>query len=112
MSNAGSLLVMQLLLQSCELTHESLHGKASKLKWQPAKTQISRYSNLVRSKPVIRERSGRVLDSRWKGYGFEPHWRHCIVSLSKTVRHINPSLVLVQPRKTHPDIAEKLLTGM
>ena len=28
--------------------------------------------------------SGRVLDSRSKGRGFEPHRRHCIVSLSKT----------------------------
>ena len=39
--------------------------------------------------------SGRVLDSRRKGRGFEPHRCHCIVSLSKD---INPSLVLVQPR--------------
>ena len=28
--------------------------------------------------------SGRVLDSRPKGRVFEPHWRHCLVSLSKT----------------------------
>ena len=28
--------------------------------------------------------SGRVLDSRLRGCGFEPHQRHCIVSLSKT----------------------------
>ena len=28
--------------------------------------------------------SGRVLDSRPRGRGFEPHWRHCVVSLSKT----------------------------
>ena len=47
--------------------------------------------------------SGRVLDSRPKGCGIEPHRRHCIVSLSK---NINPSLVLVQPRKT-----ERLLMG-
>ena len=38
--------------------------------------------------------SGRVLDSRPKGRGFEPHRRHCVVSLSK---NIYPSLVLVQP---------------
>ena len=25
--------------------------------------------------------SGRVLDSRPRGCGFEPHWRHCIVVL-------------------------------
>ena len=28
--------------------------------------------------------SGRVLDSRTKGCRFEPHQRHCVVSLSKT----------------------------
>ena len=52
--------------------------------------------------------SGRVLDSRPKGRGFEPLPRHCVVSLSK---NINPSLVLVQPRKTRPFITERLLMG-
>ena len=52
--------------------------------------------------------SGRVLDSRPKGRRLEPHWRHCVVSLSK---NINPSLVLVQPRKTRPFITERLLMG-
>ena len=52
--------------------------------------------------------SGRVLDSRQMGRGFEPHRRHCVVSLSKS---INPSLVLVQPRKTRPFITERLLKG-
>ena len=47
--------------------------------------------------------SGRVLDSRPKG-----RRRHCVVSLSK---NINPSLVLVQPRKTRPFITERLLMG-
>ena len=28
--------------------------------------------------------SGRVLDSRSRGRGFDPHWHHCVVSLSKT----------------------------
>ena len=50
--------------------------------------------------------SGRVLDSRPRGRGFEPHRRHCVVSLSK---NINPSLVLVQPRKIC--ITERLLMG-
>ena len=49
-----------------------------------------------------------MLDSRLKGRGFEPHRRHCVVSLSK---NINPSLVLVQPRKTRPFITERLLMG-
>ena len=52
--------------------------------------------------------SGRVLVSRPKGRGFEPHRRHCVVSLSK---NINPSLVLVQARKTRPFITERLLIG-
>ena len=47
--------------------------------------------------------SGRVLDSRPKGRRFEPYRRHCVVSLSK---NINPSLVLVQLRKTRPFITE------
>ena len=34
--------------------------------------------------------------------------RHCVVSLNKT---INPSLVLVQPRKTRPFITGRLLIG-
>ena len=52
--------------------------------------------------------SGRVLDSRLRSCWFEPHQCHCIVSLSKS---INPSLVLVQPRKTRPFIIERLLMG-
>ena len=52
--------------------------------------------------------SAQLLDSRPKGRGFEPHRRHCVVSLSK---NINPSLVLVQPRKTRPFILERLLMG-
>ena len=52
--------------------------------------------------------SGRVLDSRQRGHGFKPHWRHCVVSLSK---NSNPSLVLVQPMKTHPFLTGRLLMG-
>ena len=39
---------------------------------------------------------------------FEPHPHHSLVSLSK---NINPSLVLVQPRKTCSCITERLLMG-
>ena len=49
--------------------------------------------------------SGRVLVLRPRDRGFEPHRCHCVVSLSK---NINPSLVLVQPRKTRPFITENL----
>ena len=52
--------------------------------------------------------SGRVLDSRPRGHGLELHRRHCVVSFSK---NIDPSLVLVQPRKTCPFITEILLMG-
>ena len=52
--------------------------------------------------------SGRVLGTRPRGRGFEPHGRHWVVSLSK---NIYPSLVLVQPRKTCPFITERLLMG-
>ena len=41
------------------------------------------------------------------GLRFEPHRKHCFVSLSKTL--ILCSL-LVQPRKNHPGMTEKLLT--
>ena len=47
-----------------------------------------------------------MLDSRQRGQGFKPHWRHCVVSLSKNINH---SLVLVQPMKTCPYITERLL---
>ena len=52
--------------------------------------------------------SGRVLDSIPRGRGFEHDRCHCFVFLSK---NINPSLVLAQPRKTHPFITERLLMG-
>ena len=49
-----------------------------------------------------------MFDLRPRAHGFEPHQHHCVVSLSK---NINPSLVLVQPRKTHPFITKRLLMG-
>ena len=52
--------------------------------------------------------SDRVLDSRSRGRGFESHWCHCVVSLSK---NIDPTLVLVQPRKSHPFLTKRLLMG-
>ena len=53
---------------------------------------------------MLREHIG--LGSRPWGCGFGTHWRHCVVSLSKT--HLS---ILVQPRKTRPDITGKFLTG-
>ena len=51
------------------------------------------------------ECSGLTVECLTRDRGFEPH---CAVSLSK---NINPSLVLVQPRKTRPYITERLLMG-
>ena len=55
---------------------------------------------------VMWERCGSVLDSRSRGCGFEPHRRHCVAPWA---RNINPCLVLVQHRKTHPNITEKIV---
>ena len=68
------------------------------------KILIRFYYNLAST--ALLRLSCRVLDSRPKGRGFEPHRRHCVVSLSN---NINPSLVLVQPRKTRHFITERLL---
>ena len=81
-----------MILSSAEM-FQSLYNK----QWYPDQTAMG-----------AQWLSGRVLDSRPKGRGFEPHRRHCVVSLSK---NINPSLVLVQPRKTRPFITERLLMG-
>ena len=61
-------------------------------------------------KPGVQWLNGtcRLLDSRPRGRGLKPHRRHCVVSFSK---NINPSLVLVQPRKTRHFITERLLMG-
>ena len=59
----------------------------------------------------IRERSGSVVECLTRdrrAAGLSPQRRHCVVSLSK---NINPSLILVQPRKTRPFITERLLMG-
>ena len=44
----------------------------------------------------LRERSGRVFDSRPRGRGFEPHRRHCVMVL----------------RKARPCFTERLLMGL
>ena len=69
------------------------------------KTRIFSYEDYYLGAQWI---SGRVLDSRPRGRGFEPHRGHCVVSLSK---NIYPSLELGQPWKNRPFINERLLMG-
>ena len=52
--------------------------------------------------------SGRVLDLRLKDPSSSLTG---VTALCPSARHIYPSLVLVQPRKTQPYITERLLMG-
>ena len=58
---------------------------------------------------VIRERSGSVVEC---GLKTEGTWVRALpASLCCVLEHINPSLLLVQPRKTRPYKTERLLMG-
>ena len=54
---------------------------------------------------VVQWLSGRVLDFRPRGIGFEPHRHHCLVFLEQD------TFILAQPRKTRPCLTERLLMG-
>ena len=66
--------------------------------------------HLIQQRFDTSEISPRSSGSR--GRGFEPHSGRSVVSLSKT--YLPPKKVLVIPRKRwlHPNMAEKLFTGM
>ena len=83
-------------------------GKTSAKSLEISDICIAQFTIEHMSKQGAQWLSGRVLDLRPRGSGFEPHQCHCVVSLSK---NINPSLVLVQPRKTCPFKTERLLIG-
>ena len=59
----------------------------------------------------IRERSGSVVECLTWDRGAMGSSLTGITVLCPWARHINPSLVLVQPRKTRPFITERLLMG-
>ena len=67
-------------------------------------TQTRRHA----TRRLIRVFTGRLSPRTGGQTNTVTYLRHCVVSLSK---NINPSLVLVQPRKTRPYITEKLLMG-
>ena len=79
--------------------HSYLEACNSKRKWPlfsyqqtPIQTFWNQFSlkkkaqgeTFLMTKHCIAELSGRVLDQRPRGHGFEPHRCHCVVSLSKT----------------------------
>ena len=69
------------------------------------------FANVI-SRQLARKEFGSIV-AQWKSACSKTvgqHRRHCDVSLSKTHSSLL-STVLVQPRKTHPGITEKLLTG-
>ena len=94
---------MWALLTSCSCfsigtdTKYSFLCETNRIHIEPLKSQHGRGAQWL---------SGRVLDSRPRGRGFKPH-RRC----GPWARHIYPSLVLVQPRKTRPCLTERFLMG-
>ena len=57
------------------------------------------------------ERSGSVVECLTRDRGAAGSSLFSVTALCHQARHINPSLVLVQPRKTCPFITERLLMG-
>ena len=57
------------------------------------------------------ERSGSVLECLTRDRGAAGSSLTGVTVLCPCARHINPSLVLIQPRKTRPYITERLLMG-
>ena len=44
---------------------------------------VVRYCSYIKQHEGAQWLSGRVLDSKPRGRGFEPHWPHCIVVLEQ-----------------------------
>ena len=63
------------------------------------------------SQKNCRERSGSEVECLTRDRGAAGSSLTGVTALCPSARHINPSLVLVQPRKTHPYITERLLMG-
>ena len=66
---------------------------------------------LERSIQCIRERSCSVVECLTRERGARVSSLMGVTALCPSARHINPSLVLVQPRKTCPFITERYLMG-
>ena len=60
---------------------------------------------------IARERSGSVVECLTQDRGAAGSSLTGVTALCPGARHISPSLVLVQPKKTHPYITENFLMG-
>ena len=60
---------------------------------------------------VIRECSGSVVECLTRDRGAAGSSLTGVTALCPLARHINPSLIMFQPRKTRPYITERLLMG-
>ena len=83
---------------------------------------ISRQQKSMKNYPVVNsffqghttgqwERSGSVVECLTRNWRAAGSSLTGITVLCPWATHINPSLILVQPRKTHPYITERLLMG-
>ena len=73
-------------------------------------SSVEHDKSFINSDPGQRERSGSMLECLTRDRG--PRVRLTgVIALCPWARNIYPSLVLVQPRKTHPYITERLLVG-
>ena len=63
----------------------------------------------ISHKLYVEERSGSAVESR--GCMYEPHRRHCFVSLRKTLYPWLITGLLLQPRKIYPHMTVKLFVG-
>ena len=70
-----------------------------------------RQNSKNRSLSVLRELSGSVVEYLTRDRGAASSSLTSVTALCPSARQINPSLVLVQPRKTCPYITERLLMG-
>ena len=67
--------------------------------------------NIIYISGTCSERSGSVVECLTRDRRAAGSSLTGVTVLCPWARHINPSLELVQPRKTHPIISEKLLIG-
>ena len=66
---------------------------------------------IILSKSLDREGSGSVVECLTRDRRTAGLRLNGVTALCPWARHINPSLVMIQARKTRPDVNERLSTG-